>query len=161
MCIPVRLFLTIQAVFVQGLLEMEFALPTDSTESSGLSLLRRLWVARFDIEEEAQGLAEKYVAVYSVYDTLFRSVIWIIKISIILYYPQAVGFFGSGAGPWALFPADWRRHPPWGGHPFCQCRSSVNCCVQLQRPVCQCSQPAHSALPPETLCEHWKRVKSH
>lgn len=75
MCIPVRLFLTIQAVFVQGLLEMEFALPTDSTESSGLSLLRRLWVARFDIEEEAQGLAEKYVAVYSLYDTLFRSVI--------------------------------------------------------------------------------------
>lgn len=75
MCIPVRLFLTIQAVFVQGLLEMEFALPTDSTESSGLNLLRRLWVARFDIEEEAQGLAEKYVTVYSLYDTLFRSII--------------------------------------------------------------------------------------
>lgn len=54
---------------------MEFALPTDSTESSGLSLLRRLWVARFDIEEEAQGLAEKYVTVYYLYDTLFRSII--------------------------------------------------------------------------------------
>lgn len=40
---------------------MEFALPTDSTESSGMSLLRRLWVARFDIEEEGQALAEKYV----------------------------------------------------------------------------------------------------
>lgn len=45
----------------QGLLEMEFALPTDSTETSGLSLLRRLWVARFDIEEEGRALAEKYV----------------------------------------------------------------------------------------------------
>lgn len=50
-------------VSLQGLLEMEFALPTDSTEASGLSLLRRVWVARFDVEEEAQGLAEKYVGV--------------------------------------------------------------------------------------------------
>lgn len=40
---------------------MEFALPTDSTEASGLSLLRRLWVARFDVEEEGRALAEKYV----------------------------------------------------------------------------------------------------
>ncbi|PWA18464.1 hypothetical protein CCH79_00009914 [Gambusia affinis] len=44
---------------LRGLLEMEFALPTDSTESSGMSLLRRLWVAKFDIEEEGQALAEK------------------------------------------------------------------------------------------------------
>uniref|UniRef100_A0A673CI32 GCN1 activator of EIF2AK4 n=1 Tax=Sphaeramia orbicularis TaxID=375764 RepID=A0A673CI32_9TELE len=44
---------------LRGLLEMEFALPTDSTEASGLSLLRRLWVARFDIEEEGRSLAEK------------------------------------------------------------------------------------------------------
>lgn len=42
---------------------MEFALPTDSTEASGLSLLRRLWVARFDVEEEGRALAEKYVFV--------------------------------------------------------------------------------------------------
>lgn len=48
-------------VCTQGLLEMEFALPTDSTEASGLSLLRRLWVARFDVEEEGRDLAEKYV----------------------------------------------------------------------------------------------------
>lgn len=39
---------------------MAFALPTDTAESSGLSLVRRVWVARFDVEEEAQGLAEKY-----------------------------------------------------------------------------------------------------
>uniref|UniRef100_A0A8C2X4T7 GCN1 activator of EIF2AK4 n=1 Tax=Cyclopterus lumpus TaxID=8103 RepID=A0A8C2X4T7_CYCLU len=44
---------------LRGLLEMEFALPTDSTEASGLSLLRRLWVARFDVEEEGRDLAEK------------------------------------------------------------------------------------------------------
>uniref|UniRef100_A0A8C4NPU2 GCN1 activator of EIF2AK4 n=1 Tax=Dicentrarchus labrax TaxID=13489 RepID=A0A8C4NPU2_DICLA len=44
---------------LRGLLEMEFALPTDGTEASGLSLLRRLWVARFDVEEEGQALAEK------------------------------------------------------------------------------------------------------
>lgn len=43
----------------QGLLEMEFALPTDSSESSGLSLLRRLWVAKFDVEEEGRSLADK------------------------------------------------------------------------------------------------------
>lgn len=46
---------------MKGLLEMEFALNTDSTESSGMSLLRRLWVARFDVEEEGRALAEKYV----------------------------------------------------------------------------------------------------
>ena len=40
---------------------MEFALPTDSTEASGMSLLRRLWVARFDVEAEGRALAEKYV----------------------------------------------------------------------------------------------------
>lgn len=40
---------------------MEFALPTDSTEASGLSLLRRLWVARFDVKEEGRALAEQYV----------------------------------------------------------------------------------------------------
>ncbi|XP_005746121.1 translational activator GCN1 [Pundamilia nyererei] len=44
---------------LRGLLEMEFALPTDSTDASGMSLLRRLWVARFDVEEEGQALAEK------------------------------------------------------------------------------------------------------
>uniref|UniRef100_A0A1A8L3W7 GCN1 general control of amino-acid synthesis 1-like 1 n=2 Tax=Nothobranchius pienaari TaxID=704102 RepID=A0A1A8L3W7_9TELE len=44
---------------LSGLLEMEFALPTDSTEASGMSLLRRLWVARFDVEEEGRALAEK------------------------------------------------------------------------------------------------------
>uniref|UniRef100_A0A8C5HZY1 TOG domain-containing protein n=1 Tax=Gouania willdenowi TaxID=441366 RepID=A0A8C5HZY1_GOUWI len=44
---------------LRGLLEMEFALPTDNTEESGLSLLRRLWVARFDVEEEGQALARR------------------------------------------------------------------------------------------------------
>ncbi|XP_069022317.1 stalled ribosome sensor GCN1 [Embiotoca jacksoni] len=44
---------------LRGLVEMEFALPTDSTETSGMSLLRRLWVAKFDVEEEGRALAEK------------------------------------------------------------------------------------------------------
>ncbi|XP_060926868.1 stalled ribosome sensor GCN1 [Limanda limanda] len=44
---------------LRGLLEMEFALPTDSTEADGLCLLRRLWVAKFDVEEEGRALAEK------------------------------------------------------------------------------------------------------
>lgn len=38
---------------------MEFALSTDSTEESGLNLLRRLWVVRFDVEEEGRALAER------------------------------------------------------------------------------------------------------
>lgn len=46
---------------------MEFALPTDSTEASGLSLLRRLWVARFDVEEEGRALAEKYALCFYFY----------------------------------------------------------------------------------------------
>ncbi|KAG7480586.1 hypothetical protein MATL_G00057810 [Megalops atlanticus] len=44
---------------LRGLLELELALPTDSSEASGLSVLRRLWVARFDVEEEGRALAEK------------------------------------------------------------------------------------------------------
>lgn len=61
MFISTKHALNIHSVCAQGLLEMEFALPTDSSESSGLSLLRRLWVARFDVEEEGRALAEKYV----------------------------------------------------------------------------------------------------
>ncbi|XP_073766133.1 stalled ribosome sensor GCN1 [Danio rerio] len=44
---------------LRGLLEMELALPTDSTDVNGLKMLRRLWVAKFDVEEEARALAEK------------------------------------------------------------------------------------------------------
>ncbi|KAI1900715.1 hypothetical protein AGOR_G00052750 [Albula goreensis] len=44
---------------LRGLLELELALPTDSSDASGLSVLRRLWVARFDVEEEGRALAEK------------------------------------------------------------------------------------------------------
>ncbi|KAJ8285786.1 hypothetical protein GJAV_G00030940 [Gymnothorax javanicus] len=42
---------------LRGLLELELALPTDSADASGLSVLRRLWVARFDVEEEGRALA--------------------------------------------------------------------------------------------------------
>uniref|UniRef100_A0AAY4DUK3 TOG domain-containing protein n=1 Tax=Denticeps clupeoides TaxID=299321 RepID=A0AAY4DUK3_9TELE len=46
---------------LRGLLEMELALPTDGTEVNGMKLVRRLWVARFDVEEESRALAEKWV----------------------------------------------------------------------------------------------------
>jgi hypothetical protein len=38
---------------------MEMALPTESTDANGLRVLRRLWVSRFDVEEEGRTLAEK------------------------------------------------------------------------------------------------------
>nr|XP_055023389.1 eIF-2-alpha kinase activator GCN1 [Misgurnus anguillicaudatus] len=44
---------------LRGLLEMELALPTDSTDPNGLKVLRRLWVAKFDVEEESRILADK------------------------------------------------------------------------------------------------------
>uniref|UniRef100_A0A8C7V0B9 GCN1 activator of EIF2AK4 n=1 Tax=Oncorhynchus mykiss TaxID=8022 RepID=A0A8C7V0B9_ONCMY len=44
---------------LRGLTEMEMALPTESTDASGLSVLRRLWVSRFDVEKEGRTLAEK------------------------------------------------------------------------------------------------------
>uniref|UniRef100_A0A8B9GL29 GCN1 activator of EIF2AK4 n=1 Tax=Astyanax mexicanus TaxID=7994 RepID=A0A8B9GL29_ASTMX len=44
---------------LRGLLELELALPTDSAEPSGLKVLRRLWVSKFDVEEEGRELAEK------------------------------------------------------------------------------------------------------
>lgn len=40
---------------------LEMALPSDSTEPDGLKVLRRLWVAKFDVEEEGRALADKYV----------------------------------------------------------------------------------------------------
>lgn len=43
----------------QGLLELEMALPTDAEAEVGLGVLRRLWVARFDQEEEGRALADK------------------------------------------------------------------------------------------------------
>nr|XP_023696536.1 eIF-2-alpha kinase activator GCN1 [Paramormyrops kingsleyae] len=44
---------------LRGLLEMEMALPTDAEAEVGLGVLRRLWVARFDQEEEGRALADK------------------------------------------------------------------------------------------------------
>ncbi|TRY60563.1 hypothetical protein DNTS_026976 [Danionella cerebrum] len=44
---------------LRGLVEMELALPTDCSDASGMQMVRRLWVARFDVEEEAKDLAEK------------------------------------------------------------------------------------------------------
>ncbi|CAB1319637.1 unnamed protein product [Coregonus sp. 'balchen'] len=44
---------------LRGLLEMEMALPTESTDANGLRVLRRLWVSRFDVEEQCRTLAEK------------------------------------------------------------------------------------------------------
>lgn len=38
---------------------MELALPTDCADPGGLNVLRRLWVAKFDVEEEGRALAEK------------------------------------------------------------------------------------------------------
>ncbi|XP_069038064.1 stalled ribosome sensor GCN1 [Lepisosteus oculatus] len=42
---------------LRGLLELELVLPTDGAEAGGLRLLQRLWVARFDVEEEGRALA--------------------------------------------------------------------------------------------------------
>ncbi|XP_030316225.1 eIF-2-alpha kinase activator GCN1 isoform X2 [Calypte anna] len=44
---------------LRGLMELQMVLPTpDSDEKNGLNLLRRLWVVKFDVEEEIQKLAE-------------------------------------------------------------------------------------------------------
>ncbi|XP_063049732.1 stalled ribosome sensor GCN1-like, partial [Engraulis encrasicolus] len=52
-CFPVR------DAALRGLCEMKMALATDSSEPGGLSVLRRLWVARYDVEEEGRALADK------------------------------------------------------------------------------------------------------
>lgn len=45
---------------VQGLMELHMVLPTpDTDEKNGLNLLRRLWVVKFDKEEEIRKLAER------------------------------------------------------------------------------------------------------
>ncbi|NXE34968.1 GCN1 kinase, partial [Ptilorrhoa leucosticta] len=43
---------------LRGLMELQMVLPTpDSDEKNGLNLLRRLWVVKFDVEDEIQKLA--------------------------------------------------------------------------------------------------------
>ncbi|KAK2523012.1 Gcn1 [Columba guinea] len=43
---------------LRGLMELQMVLPTpDSDEKNGLNLLRRLWVVKFDVEDEIQRLA--------------------------------------------------------------------------------------------------------
>lgn len=52
--------LTLQSCPSQGLMELHMVLPVpDTDEKNGLNLLRRLWVVRFDREEEIQKLAER------------------------------------------------------------------------------------------------------
>lgn len=44
----------------QGLTELHMVLPApDTDEKNGLNLLRRLWVVKFDKEEEIRKLAER------------------------------------------------------------------------------------------------------
>lgn len=44
----------------QGLMELHMVLPApDTDEKNGLNLLRRLWVVKFDKEEEIRKLAER------------------------------------------------------------------------------------------------------
>lgn len=44
----------------QGLMELHLVLPApDTDEKNGLNLLRRLWVVKFDKEEEIRKLAER------------------------------------------------------------------------------------------------------
>lgn len=44
----------------QGLMELHMVLPVpDTDEKNGLNLLRRLWVVKFDQEEEIRKLAER------------------------------------------------------------------------------------------------------
>lgn len=74
---------------------MAFALPTDTKEPSGLSLVRRVWVAKFDVEEEAQGLAQKYVGA-SFFSVYIQTPYLKIRMFVLL---QTVGVSGSGAGP--------------------------------------------------------------
>uniref|UniRef100_A0A8C8VR02 TOG domain-containing protein n=1 Tax=Pelusios castaneus TaxID=367368 RepID=A0A8C8VR02_9SAUR len=45
---------------LRGLMELQMVLPTpDSDEKNGLNLLRRLWVVKFDVEDEIRKLAER------------------------------------------------------------------------------------------------------
>ncbi|XP_012869831.1 PREDICTED: translational activator GCN1 isoform X1 [Dipodomys ordii] len=51
---------SVRETALRGLMELQLVLPTpDSDEKNGLSLLRRLWVVKFDKEEEVQKLAER------------------------------------------------------------------------------------------------------
>ena len=51
---------------LQGMVEMMDALPTPDVDiTSGNKLMKRLWIARFDVDEPVQKLAIQYVVYIS------------------------------------------------------------------------------------------------
>ncbi|EMP24440.1 Translational activator GCN1 [Chelonia mydas] len=88
-------YMNVRDAALRGLMELQMVLPTpDSDEKNGLNLLRRLWVVKFDVEDEIRKLAE----------TLWESMglelqpdLCSLLIKDIIYYEEAVRQAGAEA----------------------------------------------------------------
>uniref|UniRef100_A0A8C4T4N2 GCN1 activator of EIF2AK4 n=1 Tax=Erpetoichthys calabaricus TaxID=27687 RepID=A0A8C4T4N2_ERPCA len=80
---------------LRGLLEMVMVLPTtDTDEKHGLDLLRRIWVARFDVEEEGRLLAEK---LWEAVGLELQASLCSLLIEDVIHYEEAVRQAGAEA----------------------------------------------------------------
>nr|XP_014345196.1 PREDICTED: translational activator GCN1 [Latimeria chalumnae] len=80
---------------LRGLLELKMVLPTpDSDETNGLNLLRRLWVARFDVDEESQDQAHK---LWDEVGLELQSGLCFLLIKDVIYHEEAVRQAGAEA----------------------------------------------------------------
>ncbi|MBN3289218.1 GCN1 kinase, partial [Polypterus senegalus] len=80
---------------LRGLLEMVMVLPTtDTDEKHGLDLLRRIWVARFDVEEEGRLLAEK---LWKAIGLELQASLCSLLIEDVIHYEEAVRQAGAEA----------------------------------------------------------------
>ncbi|XP_019394778.1 PREDICTED: eIF-2-alpha kinase activator GCN1 isoform X1 [Crocodylus porosus] len=80
---------------LRGLMEMQMVLPTpDSDEKNGLNLLRRLWVVKFDVEDEIRKLAER---LWESMGLELQPDLCSLLIKDVIYYEEAVRQAGAEA----------------------------------------------------------------
>ncbi|XP_006019968.1 eIF-2-alpha kinase activator GCN1 [Alligator sinensis] len=80
---------------LRGLMEMQMVLPTpDSDEKNGLNLLRRLWVVKFDMEDEIRKLAER---LWESMGLELQPDLCSLLIKDVIYYEEAVRQAGAEA----------------------------------------------------------------
>uniref|UniRef100_A0A452HQ02 TOG domain-containing protein n=1 Tax=Gopherus agassizii TaxID=38772 RepID=A0A452HQ02_9SAUR len=80
---------------LRGLMELQMVLPTpDSDEKNGLNLLRRLWVVKFDVEDEIRKLAER---LWESMGLELQPDLCSLLIKDIIYYEEAVRQAGAEA----------------------------------------------------------------
>nr|XP_003478419.1 eIF-2-alpha kinase activator GCN1 isoform X1 [Cavia porcellus] len=97
---------SVRETALRGLMELHMVLPTpDTDEKNGLNLLRRLWVVKFDKEEEIRKLAER---LWSTMGLDLQPDLCFLLIHDVIYHEAAVRQAGAEALSQAV--AQYHRH---------------------------------------------------